>query len=171
MKDKKYDRITQSSVTNFLYCGDDFLFLKRDDNKRVDPGRLNGVGGRLEPGEDYLQAAIRETEEETGYKVTGDDIKLSGVVKLEGGYRVDWIMCFFKISVPTKDLPISTDTDDGRLIWLHKDDVLDSDFELVDDINYTFKDIVSEEYTFFATAQLDDNQIIQNINMSRLKNS
>jgi hypothetical protein len=49
MDDDKYIRKVQTSVTNFIYCGDDYLFLKRNLNKRVDPGRLNGVGGRLEP--------------------------------------------------------------------------------------------------------------------------
>ena len=74
MDDKKYRRLVQTSVTCFLYHGDDYLFLKRNLSKRIDPGRLNGIGGRVEPRENYLDAAIRETKEETGYQVSVDDI-------------------------------------------------------------------------------------------------
>ena len=112
-KEDKYIRKVQTSVTNFIYCGDYYLFLKRNPNKRIDPGKLNGVGGRLEPGEDYFAAAIRETKEETGYDVAPEDVKLTGVVKLEGGYDEDWVMCFFKIKVPNKKIPIGTKTNDG----------------------------------------------------------
>jgi len=95
----KYINPTQTSVTNFVVCNDKWLFVKRSPNKRVDPNKLNGTGGRLEPGENYVQAAIRETKEETGYSVTEKDLELAGVVKLHGGYTEDWIMCFFRINV------------------------------------------------------------------------
>jgi 8-oxo-dGTP diphosphatase len=166
--DQKYNRQVQCSVTNFLYHGNDYLFIKRDPSKRVDPNRLNGIGGRLEPGENYLDAAIRETKEETGYNVSPEDIELAGVVKLEGGYHIDWIMCFFKIKVDSKHIPHGNETEDGKLLWLDKDRVLDSDHELVDDLNYCFKDIVSGSNTFFITARLNDSQKIEDVSIGRL---
>ena len=165
--DKKYIRKVQTSVTNFIHCGDEYLFIKRNLNKRVDPGRLNGIGGRLEPGEDYFNAAIRETKEETGYEVSPDDVKLAGVVKLEGGYKEDWVMCFFKIKVSDKNIPLGDKTEDGNLIWLNKDYVLNSEYELVDDIYYCFKDIVSEDNIFFITAKLNDDQKIYETSIGR----
>ncbi len=158
--DTKYIRKVQTSVTNFLVCGDDFLFLKRNSNKRIDPGKLNGVGGRLEPGEDYFAAALRETEEETGYKVSPEDMTLAAVVKLEGGYPEDWVMCFFKISVKDKNIPRGNKTEDGEFIWINKDKVLDTEHELVDDLNYCFKDIVRGDAIVFLTAKLNDDQKI-----------
>ncbi|MGL4854291.1 MAG: NUDIX domain-containing protein, partial [Lentisphaeria bacterium] len=100
-----YNRLTQCSVTLFIHHGDDYLFLKRSELKAVDGGRLNGVGGRLEPGEDFLTAAVRECGEETGYEVDLGAITLAGVVKVEGGYSEDWVMCFFKIEVASKEIP------------------------------------------------------------------
>ncbi|OGH10491.1 MAG: hypothetical protein A2857_00795 [Candidatus Levybacteria bacterium RIFCSPHIGHO2_01_FULL_36_15] len=166
---KKYIRKVQTSVTNFLYCGNHYLFVHRDSHKWIDANRLNGIGGRVEPGENYLNAAIRETEEETGYKVTPSDIKLSGVIKLEGGYREDWVMCFFKIEVSHKNIPRGNKTEDGDLIWIHKNKVLKSGYELVDDLNYCFKDIVLGKELFFITAQLNDQQKIYKTNIAKLK--
>ncbi|MEO6508888.1 MAG: NUDIX domain-containing protein [Patescibacteria group bacterium] len=165
----QYIRKVQTSVTNFLYCGDDYLFLRRNSTKKIDPNRLNGIGGRLDRGENYLEAAIRETEEETGYKVTADDIELAGIVKLEGGYDEDWIMGFFKIKVSSKKIPMGTKTNDGDLIWIQKDEVLTSGYELVDDLNYCFKDIVEGSKTFFITLQLNKDEKVIQSSISTLK--
>jgi 8-oxo-dGTP diphosphatase len=168
--DTKYRRLVQTSVTNFLFCGDKWLFLKRSPNKRVDPNRLNGIGGRLEIGETFLEAAIRETKEETGYDVTEKDIELAGVVKLIGGYPEDWDMCFFRISVPSMNIPKeNAEEDNGTLVWIDKDKVLDSEYELVDDLNYCFKDILANDRIFFLTAILDDSQKITHTSISYLK--
>ena len=134
--------------------------MKRSLKKRIDPGRLNGVGGRLEPGENYLDAAIRETEEETGYKVNVEDVRLAGVVKLHGGYPEDWIMCFFKIEVPHMNIALDDKLkeEEGEFIWLHKDKILDSEYDLVDDLNYCMQEIINGKELFFITAQLDEKQ-------------
>ncbi len=158
MSEQKYRRLVQTSVTLFVHCGDEYLFLKRSADKRVDASRLNGVGGRVEPGEDFLSAAVRECIEETGYHPQWSDIELSGVISVEGGYDEDWVMCFFKIAVPHKDVPIGLETEDGELLWLHKDAVLDSGYELVDDLHYCFSDIVEGKKQIFATYTLDEAQ-------------
>lgn len=155
-------------MTCFIHNGDDYLFLKRSMSKRLDPGRLNGVGGRLEKGETYLDAAIREIKEETGYDIKPSEMQLSGVVKLEGGYDEDWVMCFVKATVGDKKVPIGNLTEDGELLWLHKDRILNSGFELVDDVNYCMGDIISGECIFFINAQLDKNQKVAKMNISRL---
>lgn len=127
------------------------------------------MGGRVEPHENYLDAAIRETEEETGYKVSIDDVSLAGVVRLEGGYDEDWVMCFFKIKVSNKRIPVGNKpTEDGQLLWLNKDKILSSEYELVDDLNYCMQDIITQKEIFFITAQLDENQKIIAASTSKL---
>ncbi|MFH2118718.1 MAG: NUDIX domain-containing protein [Candidatus Paceibacterota bacterium] len=158
------------SVTNFLHCGDDYLFVHRTKKTdyEVDSGRLNGIGGKLEPGENFLQAAIRETEEETGLIIEAKDIQLAGVVRMQGGYEQDWMMCFFKIAVPTKDIPSGMENPEGELIWLPKDRVLNSNYELVDDLNYCFPDIAKGKIPFFAHSEMSEDETVKNWNVTYL---
>src|SRR3972149_4508781 len=148
------------SVTNFLHCGDDYLFIHRTKKTdyKVDSGKLNGIGGKLEPKENFLQAAIRETAEETGFLVTQKNIRLAGVVRMQGGYAEDWMMCFFKIEVPAKIVPKGMTNPEGELVWLPKDKVLSSNYELVDDLHYCFTDIAEGKIPFFAHAQMTSDE-------------
>ena len=114
-----------------------------------------------------MAAAIREIEEETGYKVAPEDVRLAAVGKLEGGYQEDWVMCFFKVKVPTKQVPIDTHTEDGDLIWLNKDEIFDSEYELVDDLNYCLRDIIEDSGLVFFTAKVGDDQKIYEISISK----
>jgi len=159
MKTQNTQRKTQISVTNFLFHGDDYLFIKRNSKRKIDGGLINGIGGKVESGEDYLQCAIRETKEETGYDVSPSDIKLSAVVRLEGGYEDDWIMCFFKIEVDSKNIPIGMSNNEGDLLWINKNDVLNGYYDLVDDLNYCFNDIVNDKL-FFMSAKMDKDEKI-----------
>jgi 8-oxo-dGTP pyrophosphatase MutT (NUDIX family) len=161
-------RLTYLSVTNFLYVGDEYLFLHRAPHKKVDANRLNGIGGKVDPGENYLMAAIRETYEETGYKVTAANIQLSGVARLEGGYQEDWVFCFFKISVPDKNIPKGFSTDDGEFMWLHKDEALKSQYEMVDDLKICFPKVVESAGVFFFSAQMNDQEKIASYTLTDL---
>ena len=161
-------RKVQTSVTNFIYCGDEFLMLKRSANKRIDPNKLNGVGGRIDPGEDMLNAVIRETEEETGYKVDYSDVEFRGLLKLEGGYDEDWIIGIFKTEVKDKIIPIGKNTDDGELMWLHKDTVLDSEYELIDDLKYYFKELLDGKDLLFMNAKIDKDEKVEDFRISKL---
>lgn len=164
---KTYARLVQTSVTNFLKCGNEYLFVKRSADKKVDAGRLNGIGGKLEPGEDYLTCALRETEEETGYQVSEKDCRLAGVVKLEGGYEEDWVMCFFVIDVPDKQVPRGMKTDEGQFMWLKADEVLHTGIEMVDDLQYLWRDIVEGKRQVFMTAQLNEKEKIQHFSLKK----
>lgn len=42
------------------------VLLIRKNRPEWQAGNLNGIGGKVEPGETYLEAMVRETEEETG---------------------------------------------------------------------------------------------------------
>ncbi|HSX31028.1 MAG TPA: NUDIX hydrolase [Candidatus Saccharimonadales bacterium] len=52
------------------------LVLRRSPDDDLWPGAFDLPGGQVEPGESYLQAAIRETEEETGIRLAPDNVCL-----------------------------------------------------------------------------------------------
>lgn len=49
--------------------GDRILLIHK--KRGLGTGKVNAPGGRLEPGEDFAEAAVRETLEEVGLKVSG----------------------------------------------------------------------------------------------------
>ena len=153
-------RTTQTSVTNLLRFQDKYLFVKRASNKTVDANRLNGIGGKTEPGEDFLTCAIRETKEETGYEVTPKDCKFLGIVELKGGYAQDWVACFFEIEVSTMEIPLGVNPDEGQFMWLTLEEALSSGLELVDDLHYNLPYIEQEKTPFFMSAILNDQEKI-----------
>ena len=163
-------RETKKSVTCFLQCGDEYLFVHRTKKGNdVDADRLNGIGGKLEKGENFLEAAIRETAEETGYVVHEKDCHLAGMVNLEGGYAQDWNICFFVISVDSKNIPLGPSNAEGELLWLHKDSVLNSGYELVDDLNYLWKKITAQDSIFFAGTVMNEKEKVEKISISEIR--
>lgn len=161
-------RNVKYSVTNFLYFQDQWLFVHRNSDRKVDPDCLNGIGGKLEPGENYLQAAIRETTEETGYQVEAADCDLAGVVSLHGGYEDDWVMCFFRVQVASMKIPIGSSNPEGKLLWLPADEVLSPAHTLVDDLHYSWQLISSHQPTFFMSAVVDENLKISDYTLDTL---
>jgi 8-oxo-dGTP diphosphatase len=57
-------------VVGFAFCGDG-VFLIRKARPAWQAGRLNGIGGHVEPGEAPAVAMEREFVEETGYHAAG----------------------------------------------------------------------------------------------------
>ena len=163
-----YSRYTQRAVTLFIHCGGKYLFLKRSMAKKVDPGLVNGVGGRVEPNENFLEAALREAKEETGYEIRTSNVSLAGVMTLEGGYEVDWVLCLFKINVETMEIPIGNKTEDGELIWLDKQEIMANRSQLVEDIGYCIDDIIEGKDIFFRTCRFNKELKIENSNVGKI---
>ena len=58
----------------FIVRGDEVLLIRK--KRGLGEGKINGPGGKLDPGETPLECAVRETEEELC--VTAKDIRFAG---------------------------------------------------------------------------------------------
>lgn len=146
-------------VTVFLKCKSKYLILHRNPLKKIDPDRLNGVGGRVEMGESAVDAGVRETMEETGYVIAPTDLVFSGVLSLYSGYTSDFVVTFFTAQVPDDRVPHGLHTDDGDLQWMTYEEFVDSSIKKCDDLNYIFNDIHKNK-KFIGSALFDDEKKI-----------
>lgn len=68
-------------VLAFLFSEDKReLLLIRKNKPQWQRGRLNGIGGKIEPGEKPEDAILREIAEETGLVLSPSDITFKGIM-------------------------------------------------------------------------------------------
>ncbi len=77
------------------------LIMKRALDMPYRPGEFDIPGGKIEPGEDLIDGAIREVQEETGIRLEADHLEL---VFADSGLRLDvpaaWLFFMAKVSDP-----------------------------------------------------------------------
>ncbi len=84
-----------SHVLVFNSAGN-LLLQKRSLLKDVQPGKWDtSVGGHVDPGENYLQAAYREMEEELG--VTGQPLKVLYSSKIRNNFESENVMTYLVV--------------------------------------------------------------------------
>jgi 8-oxo-dGTP diphosphatase len=101
----------------------DILMIRRD--ARPDDlhfGYYNGLGGKLEPGEDVVTGLRREIREEAGLDCTG--VELAGTISWPGFGRggENWFGFLFRVTAWT-GTPHEAN-DEGSLHWMPIEDVL-----------------------------------------------
>ena len=96
--------------------GAEVLLTRRSMNLRSHPGQVSFPGGRLDPGEDALTAALRETHEEVG--VRPDQVTVVGELYPIGTYvSRSWIVPIVgHIAEPLALQPHTSEVD--RVFWV-----------------------------------------------------
>lgn len=61
------------------------LLMRLPPDRGAWAGKLNGIGGHIEQGEEPRESALREIHEETG--LTPDDLRLVGVILIDTGEK------------------------------------------------------------------------------------
>lgn len=86
-------------------------------------GKYNGLGGKLEPGEDVAAGMRRELREEAGIEC--DELQLAGTVSWPGfgKHGEDWFGFLFRV-VKWHGTPL-TDNPEGPLSWVEIEKVFD----------------------------------------------
>lgn len=106
--------LKRAATLRILRSQGKFLLLKRAKEPNKD--RFTPVGGKLEPFENPLKAAIRETLEETGIKV--NTMRFCGILTETSPTRYNWINFVYTAEIDFVEPPIC---DEGTLMWVSFD--------------------------------------------------
>lgn len=109
-------------VAAFLRNNDQYLLMKRADNRKINPGFWSGVGGHIEPHEinNPLAACYREIEEESGIsrdKIASLDLLYIITRRSKDEIRQNYI--YFGETAISDVIQ----TDEGVLFWIPSDEL------------------------------------------------
>lgn len=137
------------AVMVILRCNDRYLLLHRA--KAPNAGRYAPVGGKLEAHERPLEAAIRETREETGITITNPT--LCGVLCETAPVDYNWLCYIYLADIPYQEPPFC---DEGVLEWIAHDRLATVPLPATDLIIYDFVQR-NEKFVFDAVFDADLN--------------
>ncbi len=113
---KYTDYKTVLSVNALIWCNGKVLMLKRADTKKVDPGLYAGIGGKVEPGESFYNALLREIKEETGLTKFESIRPYSVTQHPYPPTDSEWVNMYFIIKI-AKQVEVKP-TEDGTFHWM-----------------------------------------------------
>ena len=107
---------TERANLCFVTRGDEVLLIHK--KRGLGAGKINGPGGRLEPGETAAQAAVREVQEELG--VTPNEPQVRGELHFQfaDGYALH---CTVFLANGCEGEPI--ETDEAIPLWVRRDEI------------------------------------------------
>lgn len=122
----------------FLVDGGKVLTLKRNEDKKIYPGKISGFGGKVEPGENIEASARREFLEEAGLEVEKMDLRGTFIRVLDNGY-INEMYIFVAQGFTGKPLKASNE---GTIEWRAIEDFLNNS-ETVDHIPLYLRQVIA----------------------------
>lgn len=112
---------TVLSVNALIFSEGKLLLLKRAGDKKIDPNLYAGIGGKVEPHEDFYSALLREIEEETGLREL-KSVKLYSVTQHPfPPQNCEWVNLYFLVTIENQiKIPKS---DEGEFFWIDPKEV------------------------------------------------
>ena len=127
------------------------LLLKRKNPPNQ--GMFTPVGGKLEAHEAPLQAALRETFEETGIRVT--HMQFGGILTETSPTKYNWINYVYQAEIPFQPAP---PCNEGELCWIEPDQLDQIPTPPTDLAIYRF---LGQDQPFVIDAMYDQTLVLQ----------
>ncbi len=121
----------------FIFEGENVLLIRK--KRGLGEGKINGPGGKLELNESFEEAAIRETFEEVGLKVS--ELKQAGELHFKMSDSAD-MSCLVYTTRNWTGTPI--ETDEAAPFWCHINEIPYD--EMWEDDKEWFPLLLSQEY-------------------------
>ena len=131
------------------------LTLKRNEDKKIYPGKISGFGGKVEPGEAIEFSARRELQEEAGLTVETMDFRGTFIRILDNGY-INEMYIFVARGAQGRLLEVS---DEGTIMWRTIEDFLSSP-DIVDHIPRYLKQVIKGEDFYCGIAEYADTRLV-----------
>lgn len=107
---------TERATLCFVIRGGEILLIRK--KRGLGAGKINGPGGRLEPGESSREAAIRETQEELGVTPVGVEERGDLHFQFADGYA---LLC--TVFVASDCIGEPCETDEAAPLWTPLDQI------------------------------------------------
>ncbi|OJX41390.1 MAG: hypothetical protein BGO78_01260 [Chloroflexi bacterium 44-23] len=138
---KRFQVIVRTLI--FIFHDDKILLLKGAPNKKIWPGKFNGIGGHLEMNEDVLSSAKRELKEETG--LTNINLQLRGNIVIDNGDQTGIMLFVYRGEALSTKI---VNSDEGQLMWVEMEEL--DKIDLVEDLKTLIPRVISNEQSVFS---------------------
>ncbi len=135
--DNRYMLVPRTLI--FLFDDKDrVLLIEGSSHKKLWPGLYNAIGGHIERGEDVIEAAYRELEEETG--ISNVLLQICGLITIDVNEHAGVGLFLFK---GTYTGEVLTNSSEGKLCWKS---IINLNFEeIVEDIPVLMPQVVKHQ--------------------------
>jgi 8-oxo-dGTP diphosphatase len=115
-------------VGTICFKDDKVLILKRPSNKRLYPEKWECGGGKIEPGENFLEACKREIKEEARLEVEYIDFVTIYEIPLDNGDKIPGVKFAFRIIGLENDKEPQISDEHTEWKFISEDEIDDYDF-------------------------------------------
>lgn len=118
------------AVLVYVRAGERILMVHRNAPDRPDDyhaGKWNGLGGKCEPDESFVEAARREVLEESGLDLPADALRPLGMLQFpafKAHKHEDWVCWVLVADVPPETAERALSGPEGDLHWVPARDLL-----------------------------------------------